>query len=70
MMPNPTPTMKKTTLSGRPSAALRKLARQLSNDGGRPMPRSLDFFWKIEQQFLAPHTSSGISNSFVARLER
>ena len=54
----------------RQSAALRKLARQLSNQEARPVHRSLDFFWKIEQQFLMPCTSGGISNSFAARLER
>jgi len=60
--------MKKT--NSRDSAAMRKLARQLSNDEHRPVRRSLDFFWKIEQQFLAPHMYPGISNSFAARLER
>ena len=62
--------MKKTNLPARDSAAFRKLARQLLIDEDRPVRRSLDFFWKIEQQFLAPRHSGGISNSFAARLER
>ena len=66
---NPIQRMKKTNPPARPSAAFRKLARQLSNDDGRPVQRSLDYFWKIEQQFLAPQPS-GISNSFAARFER
>ena len=67
-MSAPTLTLKKT--NGRHSSMLRKLAQQLSNDEARPANRGLDYFWKIEQQFLAPHNSGGISNSMAARLER
>jgi hypothetical protein len=64
--------MKKTISPPISHEVLRQLTKLLWSQDGQPISRDLDFYRKIEEQFLTAKNSyrGGVSNLFALRTER